>query len=284
MAVDFALFLSPDGIALAHRQSEGHWAFLGETSLDVPDLGRRLAHLREAGEARAGRDFATLLILPDDQILYTALQVDPQGGDMATAVGLGLDGRTPYALGELAFDYRSLGAGQVQVAAVAQETLTEAMDFARSAGFNGVGFGATPPEAKFPGMPIFEMQPGFSSSDLQSSGIPFGPDTWTGLPDAAVELPEEPAQVFVHEAPAPPEPDAPQETEAPPETEAPADDPAIAEVEDAWRDSAAEDDTPDLDDLDFAFSAAVADDDTAPDAPQSDATERGQRRCGGPGC
>ena len=264
MAVDFALFLSPDGIALAHRQSEGHWAFLGETSLDVGDLGRRLATLRDAGEARAGRDFATLLILPDDQILYTTLQLDPQGGDMATAVGLGLDGRTPYALGELAFDYREEGAGRVQVAAVAQQTLTEAMDFARSAGFNGVGFGATPPEAKFPGMPIFEMQPGAGLGDLRSSGIPFGPDTWTGLPDVAAALPEEPAQVFVHEASAPPapavEPDAPaDETDEDWAGEA-------ASAQDDWRDSAAEDDAPDLDDLDFAFAEAVSE-------PASDATD-----------
>ncbi|MEM8879728.1 MAG: hypothetical protein AAGC82_03935 [Pseudomonadota bacterium] len=213
MAVDFALFLSPEGIGLAHRQHEGHWALIGETGLDVSDLGRRLAHLRDLGEARGGTDFPTLLILPDDQILYAELAIEEElGGDLSTAVGRALDGLTPYALGELAFDYRHLGVGRAQVAAVAQETLTEAMDFARAAGFNGVGFAATPPESSFPGVPVFELSAGVGSANLPGIGIPFGPDTHGG--EVGETMPPEPAgQVFVTEA-APP---APQEERPAPE-------------------------------------------------------------------
>ncbi|MEM9318544.1 MAG: hypothetical protein AAGA70_06015 [Pseudomonadota bacterium] len=213
MAVDFALFLSPEGIALAHRQPEGHWALIGETGLDVPDLGHRLTLLRETGEARGGLDFPTLLILPDDQILYAELAVTRgEGQDMKAAVGQALDGRTPYALGELAFDFRTRGTSRVQVAAVAQETLTEAMDFARAAGFNGAGFAATPPESKFAGVPVFEVASGIGDLALPGVGLAIGPDNW-GLPTA--QLPEETGQVFVTEATAPvqtaPEPAAPAE-------------------------------------------------------------------------
>lgn len=257
MAVDFALFLSPDGIALAHRQREGHWAFLGETSLEVPDLGNRLAALREAGEQRAGPEFATLLVLPEEQILYTEIEVDTQGPDLTAAVGHGLDGRTPYALGELAFDYREVASGRVQVAVVAQKTLTEAIDFARSAGFNGVGFTATPPEAYFPGMPIFDLVDGVRRTDLPTEGLAFGLDTWDDV-TAVPELEAEPAQVFVREAVPVEEPteDAPDpfdaEFEPPPETE-PEDEVApepAAEEEPAEAEAAEEDDAPDLDDSD----------------------------------
>ncbi|MEM9755903.1 MAG: hypothetical protein AAF914_07920, partial [Pseudomonadota bacterium] len=202
MTVEFALFLSPEGIALAHRQPEGHWALIGETSLDVPDLGRRLTWLRELGEARAGADFPALLILPDDQILYTDLSI-PEGRDLnlRAAVEGALDGRTPYALGELAYDFRPVGPGRVQIAAVAQETLTEALDFARAAGINGVGFAATPPASKFEGVPIFEIADGIGGLDLQGDGLAMGEDGWGG--DAPGDPPEDPPQTFVTEAPAP---------------------------------------------------------------------------------
>ncbi|MEN0079583.1 MAG: hypothetical protein AAF753_10775 [Pseudomonadota bacterium] len=203
MTVDFALFLTPEGIALAHRQPAGHWALIGETSLDVPDLGVQLSRLRRLGEARAGENFGTLLILPNDQILYDVFEIDDgPGSELPAAVGRALDGRTPYALSELAYDFRSLGHGKVQVAAVAQQTLTEAMDFARKAGFNGAAFTAMPPLARFDGMPIFDPLPGFGPLGL-SDGFAIGLDEWR-LDD----IPEVPAP-----APAPPEPEPEPEPE-----------------------------------------------------------------------
>ncbi|MEM6680379.1 MAG: hypothetical protein AAF675_21140, partial [Pseudomonadota bacterium] len=214
MTVEFALFLSPDGIALAHRQPAGHWALIGDTPVDVPDLGAQLRRLRQLGEARAGGYFPTLLILPNDQILYDALAVDDgPGAEMSAMVGRALAGRTPYQLSELAFDFRSLEPGTVQVAAVAQHTLREAMDFARQAGFNGVGFAASPPYAKFGAVPIFEMAAGFSAPTGLGEGLAIGLDQWPGAEagpaadagaEDATELSAQAGQVFVAEiAPAP---------------------------------------------------------------------------------
>ncbi|MBF9035664.1 hypothetical protein HKCCE2091_15555 [Rhodobacterales bacterium HKCCE2091] len=199
MTVAFALFLSPEGIALAHRQDAGHWALIGETSLDGPDFTSRITALRRLGETRGGPGFETLLILPDDQILYAELAVaDGPGTDLRAEVGRALDGRTPYALGELAYDYRHMGPGRARVAAVAQETLTEAMDFARAAGFNTIGFAATPPASKFEGIPLFELDPGAGPLGLHGVGLEFGPDTWDG---ETTPLPaDEPGHVFVTEA------------------------------------------------------------------------------------
>ncbi|MEM6390782.1 MAG: hypothetical protein AAF825_13170, partial [Pseudomonadota bacterium] len=215
MTVEFALFLSPDGIALAHRQGPGHWALIGDTPLDVPDLGAQLRRLRQLGEARAGGYFPTLLILPNDQIFYGDLPVDDgPGAELSASVGRALAGRTPYQISELAYDFRGLKPGIVQVAAVAQHTLTEAMDFARRAGFNGVGFAASPPFARFQGVPIFEMAAGFNAPSHLGDGLEMGPDLW-GDPDAhpdaqgapgalgeadrAPELSAEVGQVFVAE-------------------------------------------------------------------------------------
>ncbi|MBC6438434.1 MAG: hypothetical protein GDA52_09960 [Rhodobacteraceae bacterium] len=175
MTVAFALFLSPDGIALAHRQDAGHWALIGNTALDVPDLSRALAKLREAGEVRGGVNFETLLILPDDQILYTEL------ADVAESSGIPirLEGLTPYAVEDLAWDWRDLGGGRIALAAVARETLDEAEAFARNAGFNGVGLAAAPPVQTFPGVPLFQLAGEAGDIHLPETGITFGPDTWT---------------------------------------------------------------------------------------------------------
>ena len=153
MTVEFALFLSPEGIALAHRQEAGHWALIGDTGLDVPDLGGALAELQALGEARGGTDFPTLLILPDDQILYTEL--DGLGG--SASIPGRLEGLTPYEVADLAYDWRDLGGGRAVLAIVARETLDEAEGFAREHGFNGVGFAASPPVEKFPGVPLFQL-------------------------------------------------------------------------------------------------------------------------------
>ncbi len=214
MSVSFALFLSPDGIALAHRQAAGHWAFIGDTSVDVDDLGPRLRDLCARGEARGGKDFPTLLILPDDQILYRSFDLgitDP--AQMRARIEDELDGLTPYSLEEITFDFRAGDADIVQVAAVARETLTEALGFARQAGFNGVGFAASPPAAKFAGVPVFELDPSQGPLTLPGIGLEFGPDQWDGGAEmpAMSPLDDESGGVFVVEArdaPAPaPEPE-----------------------------------------------------------------------------
>ncbi|WP_375551968.1 hypothetical protein [Rhodophyticola porphyridii] len=197
MTVEFALFLSPEGIALAHRQASDHWALIGDTALDVPDLGGALAGLRAMGEERGGRNFPTLLILPDDQILYTELE----GLGGSAAIPGRLEGLTPYAVEDLAYDWRDLGGGRAALAVVARDTLDEAEGFARDNGFNGVGFAASPPVEKYPGVPLFQLADEARGLNLPDSGLAFGPDTWT-RPDPE-EPPEPAAEIPVTPAPEP---------------------------------------------------------------------------------
>ena len=191
MTVHFALFLSPGGIALAHRQDAGHWAMVAETSLDVPDLAAALQNLRLEGERRGDAGFETVLVLPDDQILYTTLPFN--GGDregQKAYIARGLDGLTPYAIDELAFDWRDMGDGRFAVAVVAKETLDEAESFARDHGFNGTGFAASPPAERFPGVPLFSLTQAQADLALPGIGLQFGPDEWVASPVAEKTAPE----------------------------------------------------------------------------------------------
>jgi len=176
MAPNFALFLSPEGIALAHRQTGGHWAVLGDTPLDVPDLGAAIVVLRKLAEARVGKDFETLVILPDDQVLYTSLTAPgPDEDTRLWQIRDGLEGLTPYAVEDLVFDWVEIEDGRVKLAVVAQETLDEAREFARQHGFVPAGFGARPLDNRFAGIAHFDRTPDWIAS---IPDIEFGRDTW----------------------------------------------------------------------------------------------------------
>ncbi len=229
MAADFALFLSPEGIALAHRQASGHWAFVGETRLDVDDLGAALAELRGLGEARAGKGFETVLILPDDQILYTSFMAPTADAGLTLArIEEGLEGLTPYPVSELLFDHRAIEADRVKVAVVAQETLDEARAFADAHGFKAVGYAAMPPAERFPGVPVFGPS---ADAGLAADGLVFGADDW-----AAAEA----------DAAKPTDADAPETP-----TDAPADDPKNTAAPEAATEAA---DTPDAPSVDIDAS------------------------------
>lgn len=185
MAPEFALFLSPDGIALAHRQSAGHWAVLGDTALDVPDLPGALAAMRKLGENRAAPGFATLVMLPDDQILFTSLTAPgPEEADRLEQIQAGLDGLTPYAVQDLAFDHVALEDGRVKLAVVARETLAEAEGFAREHGFEPVGFAARPLDNRYPGVAHFDRSPDWTAA---ITDIEFGHDNWH-KPDTGADV------------------------------------------------------------------------------------------------
>src|SRR5699024_7314671 len=144
-ATEYALSFSEDAVHLDRRdrgpEQEGTaaprpWRHLGSVDFASAEFGADLARLRAM--ATAGDDGAALpvtLVIPDDQILYTTLTVAP-GADREQAVGRALDGLTPYAIEDLAFDWRGEG-DSVRVAAVARQTLREAADFARQYGFEG---------------------------------------------------------------------------------------------------------------------------------------------------
>ncbi len=150
----FALDLSQDALTLLYRLEDG-WADLGRVGFDDPELEARIADLRARAEALAPGGVATKLILPESQILYT--EVDAPGPDAAgrrAQIAAALEGRTPYPVADLAFDW-SRSAGRVQVAVVARVTLAEAEDFAETRGFNPVAFVARPAPGQFAGEPFF---------------------------------------------------------------------------------------------------------------------------------
>ncbi|SEK38966.1 hypothetical protein SAMN05443999_101336 [Roseovarius azorensis] len=155
MKPNFALSLSFEGIGLLHRAGSAGWHLVGEVALDATDLAGDLASLRNKAAALDPAGLASKLIIPEEQIRYLDLVAgDASAGDIATLVADALDGATPYALDELAYDWVQTGA-HVQVAAVARETLQEAESFAREHRFNPVSFVARPAPERFAGEPFF---------------------------------------------------------------------------------------------------------------------------------
>ncbi|WP_339852714.1 hypothetical protein [Roseovarius nubinhibens] len=154
MKPNFALSLSFDGIGLLRRAYMG-WHQVGEVDLDQPDLSKALADLRLQAEKFAPSGFTTKLVIPDGQIKYLDLPTDESWAeDRAGFVAAALDGATPYALSDLAYDW-SVSGDRVQIAAVARETLAEAEAFAVEHDFAPVSFVALPAEECFTGEPFF---------------------------------------------------------------------------------------------------------------------------------
>lgn len=184
MTVELALLISSDGIALAHRQAAGHWAMLRDVSFSAPDLDKAMKSLRKEAEERAGPDFSCLLILPDDQILYTSLTAPTDDPEMTSfRIEEGLEGMTPYAVSELVYDWRSFDSDRVKLAVVARETLDEARGFVENHGFKPAGFAAMPPQERFPGVPLFELSKDAEGVAFSDDGIAFGPDTFGQEPE-----------------------------------------------------------------------------------------------------
>ena len=139
MTINFALSLSVEGIELLHRV-QGGWRRLGATSIDSTTLDADLIELRQKALTLAPEGITTKLIIPRDQIKYTAIDSTlTDDSDIHAA----LDGTTPYALDELVIDCERFG-GRTHIAAVARETLAEAEGFATAHGFNPVAFVAIP--------------------------------------------------------------------------------------------------------------------------------------------
>lgn len=139
MTTNFALSLSVEGIELLHRVSRG-WRRIGCADVASDTLDADLSEMREKAEAMAPEGLRTKLIIPLDQIKYTAIDSTRTSMDDIHAV---LDGATPYALNELVIDCERFG-GRTHIAAVASETLKEAEAFAHGHGFNPVSFVAIP--------------------------------------------------------------------------------------------------------------------------------------------
>ncbi|NNK17147.1 MAG: hypothetical protein HKP51_09610, partial [Sulfitobacter sp.] len=154
MKPSFALSLSFDGIRLLHRAAGG-WRVVGEVELDSADMASELEVLRKTATALEQGGLRTKVLLPNEQIKY--LSVATPGLDDAgrrQAAEAALDGATPYAVKDLAFDISADG-DRTHIAAVARETLAEAEAFAVEHRFNPVSFAAVPGDQSYLGEPFF---------------------------------------------------------------------------------------------------------------------------------
>ncbi|MEO1797762.1 MAG: hypothetical protein AAFR53_12225 [Pseudomonadota bacterium] len=144
MTPDFAVHFSVDGIALDQRVTNG-WVRLGTARFEEASFAEDLVALAQSGRAAAesaGMDFATKLVLPNDQLKFLTLR---DGDATHQAVSLALEGATPYALADLSFDWMSAD-GETRIVAVARDTQEEAEAFAVSHGLAPVAFVALPDE------------------------------------------------------------------------------------------------------------------------------------------
>ncbi|MEL6691017.1 MAG: hypothetical protein AAFP28_11935, partial [Pseudomonadota bacterium] len=144
MVPKFALHFLADEISLDHRRGKA-WVTIGTAAFNSGQFAGEITALRAKGEAAAraaGIPFETKLVLPTDQIKVLRLR---DGNATREAVGMALEGATPYALSELRFDWKS-SETDTRIAAVAQETLDEAAGFATEHGLAPVSFVAFPEE------------------------------------------------------------------------------------------------------------------------------------------
>ena len=219
MKPGFALLFNDNGLELLHRAKAG-WQSIGTAAFD-DDLAANLTFLRRTATELAGpQGLASKLVLPRDQILVTTQTVTDPMGDVPTQIKKLLVGMTPYDVDDLRFDWR-LSGDQVQIAAIAAETLKEAEQFAVDNGFNPLSFAAEPLGDDFDGEAQFGTTEGAE----------------TILKGAAFEVDKAPTVATVAVAPAPSEPTdlAPAPVDKTPETTTI--DENIAPVEDADADA-----------------------------------------------
>ena len=241
MKPSFALDLNPDGIGLVHRGKDG-WQLVGKVALDDPDLTAALTAFRDTATTLGSNVFATKLIVPGTQILFTSMTAPgPDDATREARIREGLDGLTPYPVEDLVFDWQPDGSEEamVHVAVVARVTLDEALGFAQDHAMNPLGFVARPKGAfsgevyfgslegsttildreKRPVPKLLDTEPVAIASVTEQDDLPPRPED----PPLAVEetKPDTPAPTTAGDipelAPFPPTPDVPvtEEDDAP---------------------------------------------------------------------
>ena len=150
MKPNFAISFSFDGIRLLHRVPGG-WHLVGEAAFDTEDLAGELTMLRRTAQVLDPSGIRSKILIPNEQIKFLTLD-SPDASD--EDIRAALDGTTPYALDELAIDSSRDGEA-TYVAAVARETLDEALDFARQHRFQPTCFAAVPERGSFLGEVFF---------------------------------------------------------------------------------------------------------------------------------
>ncbi|OIQ39742.1 MAG: hypothetical protein BM560_14640 [Roseobacter sp. MedPE-SWde] len=169
MKPGFALSLSAEGIVLLHRAAGG-WRNVGSVALDSDDLSGQLAALKAKGDTLEPNGQCKLII-PNDQIRYLTIETGISDQESRRRLArAALEGATPYAVSDLAFDLSEDGS-QTHIAAVAYETLAEAESFAVENGFTPASFVATPGETGFLGEPFFGAAPSLGDVEITPDGI-----------------------------------------------------------------------------------------------------------------
>lgn len=208
MTPNFTLSLSFEGIRLLQRVPDG-WHLIGEVPLDAPDLGADLAALRKTAMDLAPDGLHTKLLIPNEQIKYTA--IDTTRTELAD-IHAALEGATPYAIADLEIDFDRTG-GRTHIAAVARETLVEAEAFATEHKFAPICFAAVAEPLTFRGEVFFGMTELAKSTlapgtEVLRDGAPVAiTGTYAPVPEAVPEVAAEPKTVFDPE----PEDEAPEE-------------------------------------------------------------------------
>ena len=218
MKPSFALNFTDEGVTLLHRTARG-WLDVGHVAFDNTDLPAALDYLRSTALGLSPKGITTKLVIPNSQILY--LDVIAHGPDKASKeaqIAAALEGRTPYDVSELAYDWAGEG-DTVRVAIVAKETLAEAEAFASEHRFNPLSFAAIPPDT-------FPHEPFFGPSQMAPSLLPKGqnverdltpieivtrempkaevePDVKADVEPATAPLPEQVTEAAPEAAPAP---------------------------------------------------------------------------------
>lgn len=173
MKPNFALNLTHESIGLLHRTARG-WLEVGSAALETPDLGEALTYLRRSALGLAPHGVSSKLVIPNSQILYLSVEAPgPDAEARRAQIAKSLEGRTPYPVSELVFDWSGEGP-QVKVAVVARETLAEAEQFAAQYRFNPVSFVAIPEAGTFDGEPFFG--PSATAASLLPAGESVEPD------------------------------------------------------------------------------------------------------------
>ncbi|MCC5959736.1 MAG: hypothetical protein JJU08_10390 [Rhodobacteraceae bacterium] len=154
MKTNFALGITESGVTLWQRGERG-WLRVGAVALDHENLDAAVADLVGTARKLGSDRFVTQLVIPDDQILYTRISAPGPGMDaQRSQIRKALEGRTPFPVEELDFDWTGAGP-DVDVAVVARETLIEAEDFAKKHKLNPVCFVAAPTDGAFKHAPFF---------------------------------------------------------------------------------------------------------------------------------
>lgn len=163
---------------------------VGDVALDAEDMHGAFAVLRKTATALEPGGVRTKVLLPNEQIKYLTIDT-PDMDDAArrAAATIALDGATPYAVEDLAYDI-SVDGDQTHIAAVAKETLTEAEAFANDHRFHPVSFAAVPGDNTYLGEPFFGVTA--TAATLLENGEEVEPDGIAVVVIGDIETPKGP--------------------------------------------------------------------------------------------